>query len=131
MESYLLDTSVIIDYLRGKEQTLKFVRELFQRGSGIGCCAVNITEVYAGMLEKERGTTEEFLESLEYYPISKLAAKEAGEYKRQYAKKGTVLSVPDVTVAAVAVENRLALITGNPKHYPMPELKVIPHKAGH
>lgn len=129
MSSYLLDTSVIIDYLRGKKATVNLVKDLFYKGSNLGCCAINIAETYAGMLEKERGATEQFIDGLEYYEISRSIAKRAGDYKRQYAQKGVGLSVPDVTIAAVAVDYELTLITGNSKHYPMPELKMIAHLA--
>ena len=36
------------------------------------------------------------------------------------------LSLADVTIAAVAMVNRLALATDNVKHYPMPELEIYP-----
>jgi predicted nucleic acid-binding protein len=41
------------------------------------------------------------------------------------------LAVTDVTIAAVALERDLPLITGNRKHYPMPELQLfaLPEEA--
>lgn len=129
MPAYLLDTSVIIDYLRGKQQTVDFINVLFRGGFPLGCCAINITEVYAGMVERERSATEEFLESLEYYPIQRSTAKIAGDYKREHAKRGIVLATTDVTIAAVAGEYNLTLITGNPKDYPVEHLAVLAHKA--
>ncbi|HEX9722473.1 MAG TPA: type II toxin-antitoxin system VapC family toxin [Candidatus Paceibacterota bacterium] len=129
MVAYLLDTSVIIDYLRGKQETVNFVRDVFQGGAVLGCCAVNIAEVYAGMIEKERNATEKFLESLEYYPIERGVAKKAGEYKKEYRDKGTTLATTDVLIAAVALAYELILVTGNTKDYPMAELKMVAHKA--
>ena len=122
MANYLLDTTVIIDYLRGKKEKVKFIKKLASQGLLLGCCLINIIEVYAGMREKEREATEEILDSLEYYEVTKETAKKAGEYKRVYREKGVTLSLPDVTIAAVAISNNLILVTDNLKHYPMPEL---------
>lgn len=122
MANYLLDTTVIIDCLRGKKETVKFLRELASEGSLLGCCLINIIEVYAGMLESERELTNKFLDSLEYYEVTKDVAKSAGEYKRGYLKRGITLPLPDVTIAAVAISSDLILLTDNPRHYPMPEI---------
>lgn len=124
MANYLLDTTVIIDCLRGKKQTVEFLTRVVSEGSLIGCCPINIVEVYAGMRDKESEATGHFLESLEYYEVTKDIARQAGEYKRQYRGKGIVLSLSDVIIAAVAIYNNLILVTDNPKHYPMPEISL-------
>jgi len=124
MAKYLLDTTVIIDYLRGKDKTVKLIRKLFFEGSFLGCCPINIIEVYAGMKEKERKVTEEFIDSLENYKLTKEIAKQAGEYKKKYQREGISLSLPDVAIAGIAVANDLILLTDNQKHYPMPKLKI-------
>ncbi len=124
MADYFLDTTVLIDYLRGKKETVKFLRKLASEGSLLGCCLINITEVYAGMREAERELTGRFLDSLEYYEATKELAEKAGEYKRAYQEKGFILSVPDVIIAAVVISNNLTLLTDNTKHYPMPEINL-------
>lgn len=124
MASYLLDTTVIVNYLRGKPATVRLVKRIFAEGSSLGCCPINIIEVCAGALEKEKEATRQFLDSLEYYELTKETAMMAGEYKRYYQKKGTTLSLPDVAIAAVAIANDLTLLTDNRKHYPMTELNV-------
>lgn len=124
MANYLLDTTVIIDYLRGDIEKVRCIRKLASEGSLLGCCLVNIIEVYAGMREKERAATEEMLDSLEYYEVTKEIARRAGQYKRVYREKGVTLPLPDVIIAAVAISNDLILVTDNTRHYPLPELNV-------
>jgi len=46
--------------------------------------------------------------------------------RRDWQKKGHTLSYTDVTIAAVALGNRAPLITDNRKHFPMPELQLVP-----
>ena len=130
MANYLLDTTVIIDCLRGRKETVDFLTELASEGSAVGCCAINIAEVYAGMRENERGVTKKFLDSLEYYEVTRNLAELAGEYKREYAGKGITLSLSDVIIAAVAISNNLMLVTDNLRHYPMPELNIKQIEAG-
>jgi predicted nucleic acid-binding protein len=124
MTAYLLDTSVIIDVLNGRHNRDALLKGLLSQGDLLACCAVNITEVYAGMRPKEETKTEALLRSLDYYEINWEVAKRAGLLKRDYSSKGQTLSLPDTTIASVALEYDLTLITDNVKHYPMPELKL-------
>lgn len=124
MPNYLLDTTVIIDYLRGEPKIVDLVRKLFSDGSSLGCCPINIIEVYAGMKPKEKPITEQFIDNLEPYELTPNIAKRAGTYKREYQQKGITLCLPDVAIASVAVSNDLILLTDNPRHYPMPELRL-------
>jgi predicted nucleic acid-binding protein len=124
MTAYLLDTSIIIDVLNGKRNRDQLLKGLLSQGDMLACCAVNVSEVYAGMRPKEETKTEAFLQSLDYYEINWEVAKRAGLLKREYSKKGQTLSLTDTTIAAVALEYNLTLITDNVKHYPMPELKL-------
>jgi predicted nucleic acid-binding protein len=126
MTTYLLDTSVIIDVLNGKRDREALLKGLLSQGDLLACCAVNVSEIYAGMRPKEEAKTEALLQSLDYYEINWEAAKRAGLLKRDYSKKGQTLSLTDTTIAAVALEYNLTLITDNVKHYPMPQLKLYP-----
>lgn len=51
---------------------------------------------------KEQAATEEVFASLQHFPITPPAARLAGEFKRDYARKGTTLNLGDVIMAAVA-----------------------------
>ena len=44
------------------------------------------------------------------------------ELQNRWRKKGHTLSLPDVTIAAVALTHGLTLLTDNRKDFPMPEL---------
>jgi len=125
MATYLLDTDVIIDTLRGRRRRVQLLGRLAREGHAFACCGVNITEVYAGMRPEEEAPTRAFLEGLFFCPLSREIATWAGLLKRDWAKKGVTLAVADVTVAATALANGLTLLTGNRRHYPMPELQLF------
>ncbi len=126
MATILLDSSIIIDVLNGKRGRGEYLADLLERGHLLACCAVNVTEVYAGMRDSEETATREFLDSLEFLPIGPEAAKLAGMLKREWRKKGQTLSYTDVNLAAVAIHHEISLITDNLKHFPMHELKLFP-----
>ena len=46
--------------------------------------------------------------------------------RRDWQKKGHTLSYTDVTIAAIALSNDVPLLTYNRKHFPMPELHLMP-----
>lgn len=126
MATYLLDTSVMIDTLRGIHGRGALLQELLQQGHFLACCPTNISEIYAGMREKEERKTSAFLEDLEYYEITWAIARQAGLLKRAYSRQGRALSLADTTIAAVCLANDLTLITNNVKDFPMPELMLYP-----
>ena len=126
MATFLLDTCVIIDALNNKRGRPALLLDLVRSGHVLACCPINITEVYAGMRPKEEAATEGFLASLQHFPIAPPAARLAGEFKRDYARKGTTLNLGDVIIAAVAIHNALTLLTDNTKDFPMAGLSLYP-----
>jgi len=124
LAKYLLDTDIIINYLRNQKETVSLVQRFFKEGAILGCCSVNITEVYAGMREKEKPKVDGLIDSLEFFPTTRETSRLAGEYIRKFSKKGITLSLSDATIAAVAVTYGLTLATGNVRHYPIPGIKI-------
>ena len=119
----LLDTTVIIDAINDRNDRSELLDSLLADGTLLGCCPINVTEVYMGMRPQEAERTEEFLRSLEFFPVTWEIAKYAGELYREWRQKGRTIALPDLTIAAVAIMNGLQLATDNPKDYPMPELR--------
>ena len=126
MATYLLDTSVIIDVLNRKRGRRALLQDLLQQGHSLACCPINVTEVYSGVRSEDEASAEKFLRSLDYYEITWEIARDAGLLRRDWARKGISLALPDVTLAAVALAHGLTLITDNLKDYPMAELRLYP-----
>ncbi len=126
MAAYLLDSSVIIDFLTGRRGRQQLLEGLVQQGNMLACCSVNVAEVYAGMRPAEEPRTELFLRQLDYREITWEIARDAGLLKNQWARKGHTLSLADATVAATALAYGLILLTDNIRHFPMPELNLYP-----
>ena len=126
MATFLLDTCVIIDALNNKRGRPALLLDLVRSGHVLACCPINITEVYAGMRPKEEAATEVLLASFQHVPITQPAARLAGEFKRDYARKGMTLNLGDVIIAAVAIHNDLNLLTDNTNDFPMADLALFP-----
>lgn len=129
MATILLDTSVIFDHLNGRLGRTQYLEDLLKQGHSLACCPVNFTEVYAGMRPGEEAATKTFLGSLEFFSVTAEIAAQAGLLRRDWRQKGQTLSYTDVTIAAVALANDLALLTDNRKHFPMPDLALFPLPA--
>jgi predicted nucleic acid-binding protein len=122
----LLDTSVLIDALNARAEIRGFLQDQLRAHNILASCAITIAEVHAGMRRHEAQATAEFLDALDFFETTRAIARRAGDLKAAWSRKGHTLSLPDVLLAAVALENGLALATANRKHFPMPELKLLP-----
>ena len=127
----LVDTTVLIDVLRGRRDRSEALSKLARQGSLLCSCDVTLAEVYAGMLDKERRMTEDLLDSLYYVPGDPRVARSAGLLRREWRGRGVTLSIADALIAALAMRHELALLTDNAKHFPAKGLVVwTPDRLG-
>lgn len=124
MSLYLLDSGIIIDVLNGKRGRLELTQQLLRQGAILASCPTTITEVYAGLRPEEATKTERFLRSLKFFPLTWEISKQAGDLLCYWRLKGRTLSLPDTTIAAIALSHQMVLITGNQKDFPMPEINL-------
>jgi predicted nucleic acid-binding protein len=123
MSDYLLDTNILILYLRKTNDYYELLDKL-ARDDTLFISAITRLEIIRGMHEREREDTFNLLESLETIEITVEIADRAGELIRAWRTRGMVLEDADAIIAATALNHELALITTNAKHFPMPDLVV-------
>lgn len=115
----LVDTDVLIDFLRGYEEATSLVAVNSER---IIVSAVVVAELYAGVRGgadgPEQGVLERLLALFRVVPVSSGIARLGGLYKRDYGRSHGV-GLADAIVAATATVEDAALMTLNVKHYPM------------
>ena len=122
MKNLLIDTDVLIGFLRGEESARGFLLSAIN-DYAILCSAITVAEIHAGMRESERQQTEALLDSLSIVDITKKVAEKAGNYKKE--EKRQALELDDCLVAASAFTINAVLATGNGKHYPMAEINKV------
>ena len=125
MAKYLLDSTVLIYYLRGRTGVVALVASLAEDGHELGVCAVNVAELYSRLERRDSPRAEALVHNLVYYSISWADAKQAGRYRYEFAHQGKTLTVADTLIAAVAVAQGCTLVTANRKDYPMREIKLL------
>jgi predicted nucleic acid-binding protein len=122
----LLDTTVLIDVFRRRNNRRAILERLLAEGHELCTSALNVAEVYAGIRSSEEEETETFLEALECFSISRSTGKLAGKLKNESSRKGKTLAIADTIVAAVALEQNCVLATDNVKDFAMHGLTLYP-----
>lgn len=121
----LIDTDVLIDYLRGQTDAVAFLRKTRRK---LRVSAVTVAELHVGVREgEEREVLDRFLGLLEMIDITPDIARRAGLWRRDFGKShGTGLM--DALIAASAELSGSTVVTLNDKHYPMLESVLVPYR---
>lgn len=122
----LVDTDILIDYLRGRGEAALFIEDNF---SQLHVSSISVAELYQGVRDgAEREALREMLEVFRILELTKTIAVQGGLLRRQYGKShGSGLA--DCLIASTAIVHEMTLFTLNLKHYPMLGSKVAPYGA--
>ena len=102
-QQHLIDTDVIIDYLRGHELATEYLEQTL---ADLYLSTITVAELYAGVKEgKERSNLEKLLLEFEILPIDKEIASLGGLFKRDH-KKSHNTSITDAMIAATAKKHK-------------------------
>ena len=112
----LLDTDVLIDFLRGQPQAVQLLEDT---DCEFYVSAVSVAELYVGVRDgREREVLDQLVGLLQTIEISTEIAQQAGLWRREYSKShGT--GIIDALIAACADASQVPLATPNVKHFPM------------
>ena len=122
--SCLIDTDIVIDFLRRRE----YARKLLERWAGEGLLAIStIThlEIYHGMKAGEEAGTNAFLDGLTTVSVDVTIARRAGKILGEARAKGITTGMADSIIAATALQLGAPLLTNNVEHYLFPGIKVM------
>lgn len=114
MQTVLLDTDYVIDFLRGKSSV---IIPLLNEGTAF-LSILSVYELYAGMQPNEATATDDFIQACNIEPVTMVIAKNAGIFRFKNRQKGITLSIVDCIIAETARINNHQVATGNRKHYP-------------
>jgi predicted nucleic acid-binding protein len=125
----LIDTDVLIDYLRDYSAAVSYIETQRER---FLISVVTVAELYAGVREgEERARLEQFLRAFEIIPLDWRLAIQGGLYRRDSSKSHNV-GLADALIAATATQRQVPLVTLNRKHFPMLQDVIVPYqKAQH
>lgn len=119
-----LDTTVLIDVLRGHEPAVQYLIDL---EDAVGISVLSVAELYVGLRPGEEQALEDLIATLDVWPLELEAARRGGAWRQQYGPSHNV-SLTDALLAATAFERGARLATHNLKHFPMLPEAVKPYE---
>lgn len=114
----LVDTSILIDYLRGHPEAADLLERERQDGV-LHASEITRLEVLAGMRDREQDRTRALLSALRWHPVDEAVAEKAGELGRSWLPSHRDIDGADLAIAATAVLLEGRLLTLNVRHFPM------------
>lgn len=119
----LLDTTVLIDVLRGRPAARRLL-ELRSVEPSPWVCAINVEEVWRGIRPGEQDAAARLIDGLRLVTLGRADGERAGAWRREHAARGVTLTQTDCLIAAASTALGARLATGNPRHFPMLEGQV-------
>lgn len=114
--SVVLDTSILVDHLRGSDSATEYLASLDVAPS---CSEISRIEVIQGLRSSERRAADRLFALITWVPVSEPVARRAGELGRRWRRSHPGIGVADLAIAATAEESAADLATRNLKHFPM------------
>jgi predicted nucleic acid-binding protein len=121
----LLDSDVLIDYLREEPRAVAYLESITERAC---VSAITVGELYAGVREgEERVALDAFVRGFEVLPLDRETAQRGGLIRRDYGRSHGV-GLADALLAATALVHDLDFVTLNRKHFPMLYNVIVPYQ---
>lgn len=121
--NYLLDTSAIIDILRGKDDAENFIAGHIDDTFSTSCiCEAEIAEgIYREKQENISLRQQQMKKVLASFhqvlPFDSQQADIAGRIRAELRRVGQLIDDLDILIAAAAMYSQAAVVTKNPKHF--------------
>ncbi len=120
MKRYFIETSVIIDYLKGEKTTVELVNNLEGELTSSFICLSELYEGIYRVVEKEKlekAMLTFFSGMSEVFGIDLEIAKTFGKIRAMLKRDGKVIEDIDIFIAATCLAYNLTLVSKNIKHF--------------
>ena len=121
---YLLDSSFLVDYLRGNPAAISRFREMFENGDQILVSEIAVCEVATGSRPGDEGVLMAMLEPLEFVQPGPDTALQAGRWRQVARRAGNTLSLPDALIAAAADAMDATVLSRNLRDFALTPARV-------
>ena len=122
----VVDTTVIIDILRGSQAALDWATSVEHR---LIASEVTRIEIVRGLRSHERGAAERAFAALRWVDVDESIARRAGDLGRRWRRSHRSIGLADLVIASTAIELEAELATSNVRHYPMFEDLQPPYRG--
>jgi tRNA(fMet)-specific endonuclease VapC len=128
---YLLDTDVLSNLVRKAPSPFLLARMAATPSELLSTTSINAAEIHYGAARSEHGEAilrafeERVFPHLTIHPFDSGTASVFGRLKAGLEKRGSPRSEPDLRIAAIALQHKLTLVTGNARRFArIPRLRV-------
>ena len=115
----VVDTSVLIDHLRGNLAARRALATARASGRGPKASVLTKIELLAGVRPPEQRATHELMAALEWVDVDEELAEQAGALASRFMRSHPGIELADYVIAATTERLGADLLTRNRKHFPM------------
>jgi len=111
----IVDTDIVIDFLRRQSDTLLQVATHYQ----CNLTAISLFELQIGAIRSEQ-QAQRFTDILKYFsilPFDTSAAQQAAQLGHHLQQTGQIIGLPDTLIAGICLSQNKPLLTRNTRHY--------------
>jgi len=119
---YLLDSDIVIEWLRGTPRVVQWLETCEAAGEFLACTPVTVAEIYAGLRPHDDFVVGDLLRILHCVDLNARIGHKAGRYRQAFGRSHGV-EIADALIAAAAHVHGLTLCSLNLRHYPMTDVK--------
>lgn len=121
MGKIIIDSDVLIDFLKSTPQTIEKIKEL-KEDNELGTTDINVFELYLGAYkskrqEKELADVKGLLNTLFLSSTDEDSMEIAAKILSDLEKKGKPLALRDLFIGSICLTNSFKLLTRNKKHF--------------
>jgi len=117
-ELILLDTSILIEYFRKTDKSNSLLYKLSEENIfKFALSSVTKLEIYIGSDKKQQKFWDNFFAAMEVFPFDSATALIAANLNEELKRKRKQIAIPDLFIAATAIQSGLKIVTHNKKHF--------------
>lgn len=114
----VLDTTVAVDYLRGRDEAVALLEDLVTHDEVVASELVRF-ELLSGARPRELPALESFFAALAWAPVDARVAERGADLARRFRRSHSGIDDVDYLIAATAQLLDADLLTTNVRHFPM------------
>tara|TARA_Y100000294_G_C8422090_1_gene283245 strand:- start:158 stop:553 length:396 start_codon:yes stop_codon:yes gene_type:complete len=127
---YCLDTSIIVEFLRGNQKVINKIKGIIQKGKKIAITTLTLCELYRGVYlcsksELEEVKLDSFISTVDILSLDIASSKLYGKYYYLLTKTGVKTQEIDLLIGCISIAVNSILVTDNIKHFQkIPNIKL-------
>src|SRR3989338_8389923 len=125
----ILDTSVLVDFIRNKAEAVSFVKDLSEKYE-ICTTDINVFELYYGaylseQTDKNVAAVKGLVNTILVFSTTPESMEIAAKLLADLDKKGQKIEIKDVLVSGICLINSCPIVTANKKHFERMGVKIV------